>query len=83
MADLGSVDFTRPGNPKNDFKRYKGNAFSDFMSVLAARPLYIHSAKQDTDSFLIETTDHEIWVVWRGTQVMFYFEESYHMIHIK
>jgi len=46
----------------------KGNAFSDFMSVLAARPLYIHSAKQDTDSFLIETTDHEIWVVWRGTQ---------------
>ena len=46
------------------------------MSVLAARPLYIHSAKQDTDSFLIETTDHEIWVVWRGTQVMFYFINS-------
>ena len=59
----------------------KGNAFSDFMSVLAARPLYIHSAKQDTDSFLIETIDHEIWVVWRGTQVMFYFDDSYQMIH--
>lgn len=46
----------------------KENAFFDFMSVLATRPVYIHSAKSDTDSFLIETLDHEIWVVWRGTQ---------------
>ena len=46
----------------------KENAFHDFMSVLACRPVYIHSPKSDTDSFLIETLDYEIWVVWRGTQ---------------
>jgi len=46
----------------------KGQAFDDFMSVLSKRPIYIHSSKHDTDCFLIETIDNEIWVVWRGTQ---------------
>ena len=43
-------------------------AFHDLMTVLASSPTYIHSPLEDTDVYLIETKDHELWVIWRGTQ---------------
>ena len=43
-------------------------AFHDLMTVIAASPTYIHSPLEDTDVYLIETKEHELWVIWRGTQ---------------
>lgn len=43
-------------------------AFSDLMSVMASSPTYIHSPIEDTDCYIIETKDNELWVIWRGTQ---------------
>jgi hypothetical protein len=37
-------------------------AFSDLMSVMASSPTYIHSPIEDTDCYIIETKDNELWV---------------------
>ena len=37
-------------------------AFSDFMAVVGSEPVYIHSPVQDTDCYVIQTKDNEIWV---------------------
>jgi len=43
-------------------------ALLDFIKIIRTPPIYVHSPVEDTDCYLVETIDDELWILWRGTQ---------------
>lgn len=50
------------------FPHAHDSALVDFLEIIRAPPVYVHSPVEDTDCYLVETVDDELWILWRGTQ---------------
>jgi len=64
---LSCVRESRVPNPTR-FPDERDAALMDFIKIIRTPPIYVHSPVEDTDCYLVETIDNELWILWRGTQ---------------
>ena len=58
---LSCVRESRVPDPAR-FPDARDAALTDFIKIIKKPPIYVHSPVEDTDCYLVETIDNELWV---------------------